>query len=181
MLKWLIRRRIAAFERTWNYDASYVRDILEASPRAALLFNRIAALAAYHRDAPAEALYTAKITTTRAEDCGPCTQLGVTMAERDGIDPALLRAIIDRDEAHMTEAARLGFRFAQATLAHDSAADDLRQQIVQHWGHRALVSLAFAIAGARLFPTVKYALGRGKTCQRITIGGTTRPTLRQAA
>jgi hypothetical protein len=181
MLRWLIRRWIAGFERTWDYDASYVRDILEAGPRAALIFNRVAALGAYRRDAPADALYAAKITTARAEDCGPCTQLGVTMAEREGIDPALLRAVIDRDEARMTEAARLGFRFAEATLAHDSAADDWRQEIVQRWGHRALVSLAFGIASARLFPTVKYALGHGKACQRITIGGRTAPTLRQAA
>ena len=35
MVKWLMRRGIAAFERQWNYDASYVHEIIEASPRAA--------------------------------------------------------------------------------------------------------------------------------------------------
>ena len=35
MLRWLIRRTISAFERQWNYDASYLRKIAETSPRAA--------------------------------------------------------------------------------------------------------------------------------------------------
>jgi hypothetical protein len=55
MLKWLMRRRIAAFERAYGYDTSYARDILEASPRAALLFGRIQAVAGFRRDVPKDA------------------------------------------------------------------------------------------------------------------------------
>ena len=32
MVKWLMRRGIARFERQWNYDASYVHEITEAGP-----------------------------------------------------------------------------------------------------------------------------------------------------
>src|SRR5262249_32094109 len=38
MLQWLLRRRIAAFERSTGYDASYVRDILDADMAAFLKF-----------------------------------------------------------------------------------------------------------------------------------------------
>jgi hypothetical protein len=31
MLKWLMKRGIAAFERQWNYDARYVHEIIEAA------------------------------------------------------------------------------------------------------------------------------------------------------
>ena len=34
MVKWLMKRGIAAFERQWNYDASYVHELIEADPRA---------------------------------------------------------------------------------------------------------------------------------------------------
>jgi hypothetical protein len=51
------------------------------------------------------------------------------------------------------------------------AADALRDQIVARWGSRALVSLAFAITAARVYPTIKYALGHGQTCQRILVAG----------
>ena len=43
--------------------------------------------------------------------------------------------------------------------------------IVKRWGPRALVSLAFAMTAARLYPTVKYALGHGKACSRVVVGG----------
>ena len=39
-------------------------------------------------------------------------------------------------------------------------------------GRRALVSLAFAITAARIYPTVKYALGHGKACMRVVVDGT---------
>ena len=33
MIKWLLRRRIGEFERAWNYDASYMHEVLDADPR----------------------------------------------------------------------------------------------------------------------------------------------------
>jgi hypothetical protein len=181
MLKWLIRRRLAAFEREFDYDASYARDILDADLKAALAFNKFQAMAQYRRDAPADALAAAGIVATMHEDCGPCTQLGVTMAERGGVPSAVLRAIVSGDERIMSDSARLAYHFAKATLAHDPAADELREEIVRRWGKRAAVSLAFIIAAGRVYPTVKYALGHGKTCQRVTVGGAVTPVLKQAA
>jgi hypothetical protein len=171
MVKWMLRKAIDKFEREWNYDASYMRDLIEASPRAAWLFSRAAALGQFRRDIPIEAWYAAGITAVRHEDCGPCTQLGVTMAERAGVSPAVLRAVLaDAPEAMPPEVA-LAWKFTRATLAHDPAADQYRDAIVQRWGKRALISLAFAITAARIYPTVKYALGHGKACTRIVVGG----------
>jgi hypothetical protein len=66
----------------------------------------------------------------------------------------------------------LAWRFTRATLAHDPAADVYREVIVERWGRPGLISLAFAITAARLYPTVKYALGHGKACMRVVVGGT---------
>ena len=43
---------------------------------------------------------------------------------------------------------------------------------MKRWGRLALVSLAFTITAGRIYPTVKYALGHGKACTRIVVGGT---------
>ena len=51
-------------------------------------------------------------------------------------------------------------------------ADEYRDAIVDLWGRRALVSLALAITAARIYPTVKYALGHGKACMRVVVAGT---------
>jgi len=181
MIKWLIRRRLDAFEREYDYDLSYGRDILDASVRAALALSRVMSFSKYRQDAPLNACCAAGIAGTVAEDCGPCTQLAVTMAEREGVAPATIKAILAGDERAMPPDAALGFRFAHAVLRHDPAADTLREEIVAKWGKRALVSLAFAVTSARLFPTLKYALGYGRSCVKVRVAGSDTAVARHAA
>ena len=97
MIRWALRKAIGKFEHDWNYDAAYMRDLIEVSPRAAWLFSRVTALGQFRRDVPIDAWCAAGITAVRHEDCGPCTQLGVTMAERAGVSPAVLRAVLADD------------------------------------------------------------------------------------
>jgi hypothetical protein len=181
MLKSLIRRRIAAFERAYDYDSSYARDLVEADTGAFLRFAGVMGMAHYKKGVPVAAWYAAKLTATLAEDCGPCTQLVVTMAERAGVPAPVLAAIVAGNERALPEDAACGLRFARTVLAHDAVADELRAEIVRRWGARALVSLAFAITSARLFPTLKYALGHGQSCRGVTVGETTIVPLKQAA
>jgi hypothetical protein len=171
MIKWILRRALNRFERDWDYDASYMHDIIDASPRAAWLFSRVTSLGRFRRDLPIDAWCAAGITAVRHEDCGPCTQLAVTMAERAGVDSAVLRAVLADAPDAMPAHVALAWNFTRATLAHDAAADEYRDAIVKRWGPRALVSLAFAITTARIYPTVKYALGHGKACTRVVVGG----------
>lgn len=103
------------------------------------------------------------------------------MAERDGVAAEVLRAIIAGDERALSKDVALGLRFAKGVLSRDPATDELRGELVQRWGERALVSLAFALTAARIFPTIKYALGHGQACRRVVVGGTAIATLRQVA
>ncbi|MDX2151895.1 MAG: hypothetical protein SFV54_14240 [Bryobacteraceae bacterium] len=171
MIRWVLGKAIARFEREWNYDAAYLRDIADASPRAAWLFFRATALGQFRRDIPVDAWAAAGITAVRHEDCGPCTQIAVTMAERAGVSAAILRAVLSDDADAMPPDIALVWRFTRATLARDPEADDYREAILTRWGRSALVSLAFAITAARIYPTVKYALGHGKACMRVVVGG----------
>jgi hypothetical protein len=89
-----------------------------------------------------------------------------------GVRPEILRAILKDDVTAMPDDVALAWRFTKATLARDlTAADDYRAVILERWGPRAVVSLAFAITAARIYPTVKYALGHGKACTRVVVGG----------
>jgi hypothetical protein len=179
MMKWFMRRWIDKFERTWNYDASYLREVLDADPRALLAFGKVQALSNYRKDVPPAVYCAAGIVGTMTEDCGPCTQLVLDMAQRQGVEPAILRAIVARDVAALPFEVALALRFAEATLNHAPEADDLRDEVVRRFGKRGLVSLAFAMTASRLYPTLKYALGHGRACTRLSIGGEARPVLRQ--
>ena len=181
MLTWLFRNRLRAVERTWDYDMSYARALLEADAKAFMAFAKVQGMTRYRKSIPRDAYYAAKIAGTVAEDCGPCTQLIITMGLREGMDPKVLSAIVRGDEASLTEEVRIGMRFARAVIAHASEADELRDQIVARWGAPALASLAFAVTMARVYPTLKYALGYGKACQRVVVAGTPITVLREAA
>ena len=178
MIKWFFHRQIAAFERAWNYDSRYVHDLIDTDPRAFMALGKVMGLSQYHKDIPTAAHFAAKIVGVMAEDCGPCTQLTVNMAERAGVDPAILRAVVARDFAAMPYDVALAARFTEASLRHAPEADDLREEVVRRFGKRGLVSLAFAMVAARIFPTLKYALGYGRSCTRVTVGGEPRPVLR---
>ncbi|MDM4771180.1 hypothetical protein [Solimonas sp. SE-A11] len=171
MIKSLINRQISKFERAYDYDMSYARDLLETDLRALMAFNKVMPLGRYRRDLPMDAWFAAKLVGTMSEDCGPCTQLVVRMAEEAGVPAATLRAIVGRRPEQLPDDVRLVYRFAEASLAHAPEADSLREQVLQRWGRQALVSIGFSLVAARMFPTLKYALGYGKTCVRVEIGG----------
>jgi len=62
-------------------------------------------------------------------------------------------------------------RFTEATLRHALEADELREEVVRQFGKRGLIALSFAMLAARMYPTLKYALGYGRACTRLAIGG----------
>ncbi|MBR7620672.1 hypothetical protein JKL49_14865 [Phenylobacterium sp. 20VBR1] len=181
MLHALLKGQIDKMERTWGYDASYMRFLLRASPMSFLKFGFVSAMVD-RKAAPAEALAAAGIAGTLVEDCGPCTQISVDMAAAGGVKPAILRAILAGDEAAMGEAAALAWRFANASLARDmEAADPLRDEILRRWGEKGLAAISLALTTARMYPTLKYALGYGRACSRVTVAGEAAPFRKLAA
>jgi hypothetical protein len=49
MLRWFLQRQIAAFERTWNYDASYMHEVIDVDQRAMLAFGKLRAMSSYRK------------------------------------------------------------------------------------------------------------------------------------
>lgn len=178
--KWLARKQIAKFEGAYDYDMSYARQMMEANFPAFRGFASLVKLSRHQGTTPPETMFAVKIATTMAEDCGPCTQLVVTMAEKHGVAADVLRAIVAGDLEAMPRDAALGYRFAKATLAHDVLeTDSLRAEIERRWGKGAAVEMALATAMSRVFPTIKYAMGHGQACQRVRVAGAPVPAVRQ--
>jgi hypothetical protein len=173
MLKWLIHRKLRAFEKQYGYDAAYMHEVLDLDVAAFLKFARATAIGSYRKDVPAEVYFAAGLTSSMQADCGPCTQLGVGFALQAGVPPRALAAIVAGEETAMTADVALGVRYARAVLAHDPQADTWREEITRRWGPRAVLALAFAIMASQLYPTLKYALGHGKACTRIVVAGQT--------
>jgi len=179
MLKAYFNRYLDNFERRWGYDASYMREVLDVSPASFLKFM-FGSQAADKKAAPGEALAAAGLVGTMAEDCGPCTQIGVDLADAGGVKPEVLRAILAGDEAAMGETAALAYRFARASLARDmEACDPLRDEIVRRWGRKGLMAISLTLTQSREYPTLKYALGHGKACSKVVVAGVAQPVSAQ--
>lgn len=171
MLKRLFTRQIAAFESRYRYDMGYAHRLLRASRCAFLRFSLFARLA-QHREGVAPAPYfAARLAGTLHEDCGPCTQLVLRMAEEAGVDAQTLRAIVGDDLAALDADTALALRYARAVLARAPEADELCAVAQARFGERGLASLALAIAWTRVYPTLKRGLGAAHACERLEIGG----------
>jgi len=178
MLRFFLNRTITAFERRWTYDASYMRELLALSPWAFIQFGLVTALGR-RREAPPAAMAAVGLVGTLAEDCGPCVQISVDMALAHGVPAAVLQAILAGDVAAMGPDAALGYAFARASLARNlEEADTAREAVIRRWGQRGLTALALALMASRTYPTLKYALGHGRSCSRVEVAGAAAPVHR---
>ncbi len=172
MLRGIFDAVVQRMEKRYDYDAGYLHELIAADPAAFQAFAGVRKLQSYRKGAPPAAVVAAGLVGTMAEDCGPCTQIVVSMAEEAGMPGAVLKAILTGDEGAMGPDAALAWRFARASLDRDlEAADPLRDEVVRRWGAKGLAALALSLASARVYPTVKYALGHGRACSKIRVRG----------
>jgi hypothetical protein len=171
MFKWLVRKQLEKFQKQWGYDTSYVREILDDAGLAAVMpLQALGKLGGYRKNVPRDTYYGAALTAGKEADCGPCLQLGVSMAEAAGVAPNVIRAILQRDYERLSKETLLGVELALATIARDGSGDEAREEILRRWGRAGLVSLAYAIVTAQAYPTFKYAIDHGHACVRLRIG-----------
>ena len=180
MIKSLLHRQVRKFASAFDYDATYVHDIIDTSTAAALKFTVFQMLATPTKDVPADVLYAACVAAAVSEDCGPCAQLVVKMALKAGVPPRTITALLRGDLEAAGKDAELGFRYGIAVAQNTLDAVSLSERVEKRFGERALVTLSFAVAFGRVYPTVKRGLGHGAACTKIEVGKET-VVLRQAA
>tara|TARA_R110002049_G_scaffold67767_6_gene175860 strand:- start:2626 stop:3210 length:585 start_codon:yes stop_codon:yes gene_type:complete len=169
MITLLAKRWLRAFSQRYDYDTTYMAEILEQSPAALAKFSTLNLMASHRRGIPGAPWWTARIRAALWEDCGPCVQLACNMALESGVDPGIVRAAITSELAALDEDCALALRFTECVLAHAPEADPLRDEIRRRWGEDGLISLAMTISTTRVYPTVKYILGHGRACRRVNI------------
>lgn len=173
MRRWIARHFLNRFSVRYDYDATYLREMLKVSPTAFFRFAALSRLARHREAAPVEAYYAAKLVGALFEDCGPCTQLVVAMAREAGVADSDIGAILARDMASASDNAALGFRFADALTRETDDLDPARAAVRSAWGDAGVIDLTFAIQVGRLFPMVKRGLGHARHCERIRVGDRT--------
>lgn len=168
MLKTILKSRVAKFEKAFDYNADYMREIIDASPAAGIRLQGLPFMGSF-RGPDLDLWAGASLASTLEGDCGPCVQLIVDMATRSGVDPQSLKAAV---AAHgkTDDTVGLGYRFALAAIHDTEDADALRDEIRGRFGEEAVIAASFASALGRVYPVLKRGLGHGKTCQALRFG-----------
>jgi hypothetical protein len=171
MLNALARRVIKRMEERYDYDMSYALYLLEKTPKAFRKFMRAGALSRHRERAPMEAAFTVQLLATMYEDCGPCTQLFVRLAEESKMSADQIEAVLTGKASAMHSAVALAYRYGDAVLNHRTDVADAREAVRAQWGDKGLIDLAMSMQGARLYPMMKHALGFALECQRVSVQG----------
>lgn len=161
-------RLIDAAERKFGEKLDYLRDIASASPAAFYKLALFLAFARHRKAAPLDAYYLASIGALLSEDCGPCLQIAVNQALAEGVSSSLISSAVVGG-ASLDAERRLYLDFGHAVSANMPEAEELRLKLAEKLSPAAMVELAIAVAGARVFPALKRGLGHAKSCSLVQI------------
>ena len=156
-------------ERETGYSTAYLRHMVSTSLGAFIRFAFFTPMASYRRKLGLIPWHVARIRATKSEDCGPCVQLVVDMAIKDGVSKKIVEATLTNRPQLLPEEALIAYIFTDTVVNADPDDDVLRAEIVDRYGERGLVELAMTIAACRVFPTLKRALGYAQSCQIVAV------------
>lgn len=171
MLKWLLHKVFKKFGDVADYDTTYLHEITDVSASAAVRYFGLPMLSQMSGPAP-NVWAGAALASVLDGDCGPCVQLVVNNALRARVDPAKVTACVRRNFEAAGDVG-LGFRFAEAAMQDDEDLDSLRDEIIEKYGQKAVISASYAAATCRAFPVMKRGLGYGKVCRAVSVDGQT--------
>ena len=179
MFRSLMTRLIKAAEKRTGVEAPYAYHLRDVAPSRLWRFSMIQVVEGGRKFTPADVYHSAGMAAAMVEDCGPCVQIHVNLALKDGVSGDVLRALaarrLDKVPAHVA----LAFKYGDA-IAKGAMADEMRDEIRAKWGERGLIELAFTIATARFYPAVKRGMGYAHTCERVVVGDSVTPTAKAA-
>lgn len=157
------REMLQGFGRHYDYDVSYLEALMDASPGAFRAFEAAMPMGRYQKVAPKDLLFIAKITAIRAQDCGPCTVLGVKMAREAGIPESIIKGALRGGEGLNAEQLDV-YNYARAVALNEDMDPELLPRLQQRWGQEVVAEFAINILASKLYPTMKRALGFDKSC-----------------
>ena len=162
------RAELAAFGAHFDYDVRYLERLMDTAPDAYLAFAAAQPLGHRREGLTPDAHAVACTAVMLHDDCGACAQLNLRMAVEAGVDRQLLQTMLDHPEdlpAPLHDVFEHARQVVRGSDPDPERVGRLREQL----GAAAFGELAAAITGARLYPTMKRALGTTTTCRRPTL------------
>ncbi|MFV1983873.1 MAG: carboxymuconolactone decarboxylase family protein [Thiohalomonadales bacterium] len=161
-------KQIDDFEAHYKYDSTYMRELLKYSPVGYAKFSAFIPLSSHKEKLSIDEYWVAKLAAMQVEDCGECLQLNVRMALEAGVNKNIIEAVIKEDSALLGNLADV-YRYAKDVAAHKQIEASLMDRIESKYDKGMLLEFGLCIATAKVFPTIKRAMGYTKSCNLIEI------------
>lgn len=168
MIKSILHRQLRRFEQRFRVPLEYAHHIVDTSVPAFLALTKVMGFARYRRKLPVEAFSVAAIVATRHEDCGACLQITVNEARRAGVAKELIDHVLAWNPHRLPTDLNSVYKYTKAVLEGGDEAE-LRESLRGRYGEEGMIELAYAIASARMFPTIKRTLGYARTCELVKV------------
>ncbi|MCE9619477.1 MAG: hypothetical protein K8R92_06175 [Planctomycetes bacterium] len=169
MNRWLLTKMLAWGEtQIGDVNMDFAYHLRDVAPSWLWRFSMIKLVEGQRKYTPAEVYHSAGMAAAMVEDCGPCVQIHVNLALKDGVKGDVLRLLAARRLESVPPQVALAFRYGEA-VAKGERTDDMRELIRKLWGEKGLIELAFLIATARFYPGLKRGLGFAHTCERVVV------------
>ena len=162
-----IETKIEEFELKYNYDASYLKDLLQTSPNGFQKLQDALPLTFHRQRLDLESFWVTKIVSVQSIDCGSCLNLNISKALEEGVPQCLINAILF-DETKLCEAHQALRTYVNSII--NNKVDDFAAKFIKRRYSRAqLLELGICIATAQIFPLIKKVAGYNNSCSLITI------------
>lgn len=165
MIGGLLSIALGRFEKRYDYDATYLRDVIAADSGNGLLLMLATQYLGKDFGLAPEVFFAAKVRSTMRADCGPCLRLALRMAEESGADRHVMAAALGQGMA--TPDAALAILFADAVLDNAPELTELSHTVVQRFGRKGRAGLATAVVSGQFYPLIKRGLGHAGLCEPV--------------
>lgn len=162
-------KMIESYKKEYNYDTTYMEEMLRVSPKSYEVFENFLPMAGFSNKASVEVINVARITAIINEDCGTCAQLYVDLAIQAGLNKEIAKEIVYNEGKNLPTDLKSLYDFTLAVSNGETIEEAMYEKINELYSRDVLVEISLAIAATKVFPTIKRALNYVQSCAIIKI------------
>lgn len=155
---------ITKAEKRLGVTLDYTRQIARTSFALLLRYGKIFDMIDPRKHTTPEAYATARLRGALAADCGTCVRAEINLARSGGLSDQLIGDILLGDIEVLPSNLQPVRRLADAVCRDRTDNPAAREDILNIYGHAALIELSYAMNGAAMLPGIKRAMGYATAC-----------------
>src|SRR6185295_767039 len=138
LLTWMLKQGEKVIGKV---DMDYAYHLRDVAPWSLLRYSLINAVATPRKVTSPEVYHAVGLAAAMVEDCGPCVQIHVNLAQRERVSAELLRNLVARKLDRVPREVATAFNYGEK-VSRGELADEERDALRAKFGEQGLIELA---------------------------------------